>query len=594
MASSSGPVYRPLSLHDSDPFTHEIYHSESSDGAAEWTPMTLYWNTEDDTIARTPRALVERRFSATKRAPPQSSGVPAGERDWRFWCIIMSLAICILLTAIEFSSVGTALPVITEDLHGSDFIWVGAAYNLGSTSLLPFCGGLAQILGRRTVMLGAIGLFSIGSALCGSAVNINFLIIGRAVQGLGSGGITALIQIIIGDLVPLQDRGLFNGIMALAFGLGGGCGPVIGGAFAQSGQWRWLFFMNLPLAAIAATLVGTFLKLKTPPGALRDKLKRLDWFGNLLVVGSTTSMVIALTWAGTQFAWLSVQVVVPLVAGFVGLGAFLVYEALFPAFPIVPISLMDSTTAVSGYLQNFANAVILSATSFWLPLFFQACKDASPVAAGVDLFGMTFTLGPVAVLGGLVVQKTSRYRQPMWVGWIAVLAGTILLSRLNENSARGTAYAFQIILGIGLGTIYVSSYFPVLAPILIEQNAPALAFFVFLRNFALIWGVTIGGSILQNKLSSGLPSDFVQQFPGGTQIAFGVIPLIPTLQNPLRDEVRHAFASAFRTMWTVMAGVAAFGIISSLGMKRLPLHTSVDARWGREDTEERIKLIAQT
>ncbi|KAJ7838312.1 iron permease [Mycena leptocephala] len=556
--------------------------------------MTLYWNIDDQTVARKPRAPIRTRSRrVAKNTELSESGNLEVKRDWRFWCIILSLAICILLSAIEFSSVGTALPVITEDLKGSDFIWVGAAYNLGATALLPFCGGLAEILGRRSVMLGAIALFAIGSALCGSASSINFLIIGRGVQGLGSGGITALIQIIIGDLVPLKDRGSFNGIMALAFGIGGGCGPVIGGAFAQSGQWRWLFFMNLPICAFAATLVGVFLRLKRPRGSLAEKLKRLDWIGNVIVVGSTTSMVIALTWAGTQFGWLSVQVVVPLAAGLVGLGAFLTYEALYPQYPIVPITLIGSRTAISGYLQNFVNAVVLSATSFWLPLYFQACKDASPISAGIDLFAMTFTLGPVAVLGGLVVQTTGRYRQPMWFGWIAIIIGTALLSRLDENSALSTSSIFQVILGVGMGTVYVAAYFPVLAPIAVEKNAPALAFFVFLRNFALIWGVTIGGSILQNRLSVGLPDAFVEKFPGGSQIAFEVIPFIPTLQQPLRDEVRHTFAQAFQLMWRVLAGLASFGLFTSLFMKHLPLHTSVDANWGREDDDGADRLISE-
>ncbi|KAJ7163070.1 iron permease [Mycena filopes] len=521
--------------------------------------------------------------SRPRRTGKEAAPATVVKRDWRFWCIIMSLAICILLTAIEFSSVGTALPVITQDLQGDDFIWVGAAYNLGSTALLPFAGALAQIFGRRSIMLAAIFMFSIGSAVCGAAKNMTMLIVGRAVQGLGSGGITALIQIIIGDLVPLKDRGVFNGIMALAFGLGGGCGPVIGGAFAQSGQWRWLFYMNLPVCALAATLVAVFLRLKTPHAPLSEKLKRIDWIGNILVVGSTTSMVIALTWAGTQFAWLSVQVIVPLAVGFLGLAAFLTYEAIHPEYPIVPISLMGSTTAVSGYLQNFSNAVVLAATAFWLPIYFQACKDASPIAAGVDVFGMTYTLGPVAVLGGLIVQKSGKYRQPMWIGWIAVIAGTLLMTRLDENSTRAICFIFEIILGIGMGTVYVASYFPVLAPIPVEKNAPALAFFVFLRNFALIWGVTVAGSILQNRLSSNLPAAFVEKFPGGSQIALEIIPFIPSLEQPLRDEVRHAFAKAFQVMWFALAGVACFGFLSSFGMKHLPLHTSVDANWGQEE-----------
>ncbi|KAJ7889221.1 iron permease [Mycena leptocephala] len=500
-------------------------------------------------------------------------------RDWRFWCIILSLAICILLTAIEFTAVGTALPVIVQDLSGDKFIWVGSAYTLGETALIPFCGGLAQIFGRRIVVLVSIALFCLGSALCGAATTMNFLIGGRTVQGLGAGAITALTQIIIADLVPLTERGVFNGIMALAWGIGGGCGPVIGGSLAERGQWRWLFYLNLPICAVAATLVTIFLRLKKPNAPLLEKLKRIDWIGNLIIVASTTSVVIALTWAGIQFPWSSAKVLVPLILGFLGLAGFLVYEAWFPKYPIVPVSLLGSRTAFSGYTQNFFNGVVLSTLAYWISVYFQACKDAGPTAAGVDGFGLSYTISPSSLLAGLVVQKTARYRQPMWVGWILMIVGTALLGTLDENSRRSMCFGFQALIGVGMGIIYVTAYFPILAPIPVSQSAPALAFFTFLRNFALIWGVTIGGTVLQNELTTRLPPAFLTQFPGGTQIAFEVIPSIRDLPQPLKDEVRNAFAGSLRVLWNVLAGISALGLLASLFMKHLPLHTSVDVDW---------------
>ncbi|KAJ7210523.1 iron permease [Mycena pura] len=511
-------------------------------------------------------------------------------RDWRFWCIILSLALCILLTAVEFTAVGTALPVIVHDLSGDKFVWVGSAYTLGSTALIPFCGGLAQIFGRRAVVLVAIALFCIGSALSGAATSINFLI---AIQGLGAGTITALTQIIIADLVPLKERGSFNGVMALAWGIGGGSGPVIGGSLAERGQWRWLFYLNLPICGLAAILVAIFLRLKKPNMPLRDKLKRIDWIGTSLIVASTTSVVIALTWAGIQFPWSSAKVLVPLILGFLGLAGFLAYEATVPEYPIVPVSLLGSRTAFSGYLQNFFNGIVLSTLAYWLSIYFQACKDAGPTAAGVDGFGLSYTISPTCLLAGLAIQKTARYRQPMWVGWVLMIVGCALLGTLDENSSRAKCYGFQALVGVGMGIIYVSAYFPVLAPIPVEQSAPALAFFTFLRNFALIWGVTIGGTVLQNELATRLPPAFLAQLPGhgGTQIAFQVIPSIRGLPVPLKDEVRHAFAGSLRVLWNVLVGVSGAGLLASLLMKHLPLHTSVDARWGRDDADAKADSI---
>ncbi|KAJ7141915.1 major facilitator superfamily domain-containing protein [Mycena crocata] len=546
-----------------------------------------------DNSTRTPSPGDEKHASApnsTQEKPEEPEiDQAAMARDWRFWCIILSLAICMLLTAVEFTAVGTALPVIVQDLGGTQFVWVGSAYTLGSTALIPFCGGLAQIFGRRIVILIAIGLFCIGSALCGAATSMGMLIGGRTVQGLGAGAITALIQIVIADLVPLKERGSFNGIMALAWGIGGGSGPVIGGSLAERGQWRWLFYLNLPICALAATLVTIFLRFKTPQAPLREKLKRMDWIGNTIIVASTASIVLALTWAGIQFPWSSAKVLVPLILGFLGLGAFLVYETLVAEFPIVPVSILGSRTAFSGYAQNFFNGVVLSALAYWIAIYFQACKDAGPTASGVDAFGLSYSISPSCMIAGLVVQRSARYRQPMWVGWVLMILGTALLGTLDENSRRSACYGFQVLVGVGMGIIYVTAYFPVLAPIPVSQSATALAFFTFLRNFALIWGVTIGGTVLQNELTTRLPAAFLAKYPGGTQIAFEVIPSIRDLPQPLKDEVRQAFAGSLQVLWNVLAGISGLGLLASLFMKHLPLHTSTDAEWGRSDAKPKAQ-----
>ncbi|KAI0286536.1 major facilitator superfamily domain-containing protein [Russula brevipes] len=175
-------------------------------------------------------------------------GVP---KDWKFWTIIFSLALSVLLTAVEFrlvnatptlgtkdvsqTAIGAALPTIVCDLEGEQFIWVGSAYALGSTALVPLCGGLAQIIGRRPIMLSALSLFALGSTICGVVSSMTMLIAGRAVQGLGAGAITASMQIILSDLVTLRERGTFTGLMALSWAIGGGVGPVVGGSLAENG-----------------------------------------------------------------------------------------------------------------------------------------------------------------------------------------------------------------------------------------------------------------------------------------------------------------------------------------------------------------------
>ncbi|KAF4564077.1 hypothetical protein EYR36_003328 [Pleurotus pulmonarius] len=514
-------------------------------------------------------------------------------RDWRFWLIFTSIAMSLFISALELSAVSTALPVIVKDLGGSDFVWIGSAYALSATSFVPLSGGLAQVFGRRPVMLGSLLFFAVGSALCVAASSMNFLIAARTIQGVGGGGIASLTQIILSDLVPLRERGIFNGFnrdillkfLRRAWAIAAGTGPVIGGSLAQHGQWRWLFYLNLPVCGLAAAFVIAFLRLRTPSGTFREKIGRMDWIGNLIVVAATTSCVIALTWSGIQFSWRSAHVLVPLLVGLIGLAAFLVYEAYFPKNPVVRINLLTQQT----------NLIANRALVYFMPVYFQACKGASPLASGVDTFGIAFSLAPAGIIGGISVAATKQYRPQLWFSWALAMAGCGLLSTLHADSARAHAIGFQIVVGIGLGVISSTTYFPVLAPLHVSSNAAALATFTFLRNFAQVWGVTIGGTILQNQLTARLPPAFASAFPQGTAIAYAVIPAISALDEPLKSEVRGAFAESLRVLWQVLIGVCGMGLVASLFMRHLPLHTSVDREWGMEERgKDRVQADSST
>ncbi|KAN0135475.1 MFS general substrate transporter [Lactarius tabidus] len=512
---------------------------------------------------------------------PAAHGVP---KDWKFWCIIFSLCLSVLLTAVEFTSIGAALPTIIRDLEGKQFIWVGSAYALGSTALVPLCGGLTQIIGRRPIMLSALFLFALGSTISGAASSMNMLIAGRTVQGLGAGAITSSVQIVISDLVTLRERGTFSGLLALSWAVGGGVGPVIGGSLAQSGHCSDL---NLPICVFNATLVLLFMRLKTPRATLSEKLSKIDFVGNILITGSTTSVVIGLTWGGIQYPWSSAPVLVPLVLGLVGLASFVLYELHFCKPPTAPILFDLNWTGTSGYIQYFLMAVVLASLSYWYAVFFEACKDRLPSGAGVDLFGLSYSISLIAVAAGVAVKKTGKYVIPTYIGWALMVVGAGLLTTLRADSSIAKSVGFQLVIGSGVGTIYVVSLFPILASIPVTHSAPAMALYVFSRNFgyraAQIWGVTVGGAILQNELKKKLPASFLAQFPQGVELAFAAIPSIPTLEQPMKDEVRKTFGEALKVVWQVVLGITVVGFVSSLGMRQFQLHTNIDQDWGRED-----------
>ncbi|KAI0337303.1 Mfs1.2 [Trametopsis cervina] len=499
--------------------------------------------------------------------------------------VFLAICVSLFLSALEFTATSTALPTIVHDLKGVQFVWVSSAYALASTALLPASGGFAQIFGRRATMLMSLTIFALGSALCGAAKSLAWLIAARTIQGAGGGGIVALSSIIVSDMVSLEERGAYNGCISMTWAVASSIGPIVGGSLSTAGQWRWLFYLNLPVCGAAAALVFIFLKLPTPPGTFKEKITRIDWVGNLLIIASSSAVVIALAWGGVTFPWISVHVLLPLLCGIVGMIAFLLYEAFLAKEPIVPNSLLTNRTSLSGYIQAFLSPVIIVADIFFIPVYYQACKEASPIHSGVLMLGMCITLGPVLVLTGASVALSKRYRPQLWFGWIALTVAMGAMSTLEANTPSSHAIGLPLLISLGSGAIYAGAYFPVLAPLPVTQNAHALAFFSFCRSLAGAWGVSIGTAVLQTQLKHRLPAEFLAEFPQGVSLAYSVIPVIKTLDEPLRSQVRDAFAKSIVVIWQVLIGISGLGFLASLLMKGLPLHSALDEKWAIDNIE---------
>ncbi|KAJ3019302.1 hypothetical protein NUW54_g122 [Trametes sanguinea] len=542
----------------------------------------------------------------TEVAPSSSSSSSAevhARKGARFWTILGCLVLGTFLCVLESYATSTALPTIVRDLHSGDFVWVASAYALSSTALLPLSGGLAEMFGRRQVILGSLAVFIVGSAISGAAQSMNMLIAGRAVHGAGAGGITTLSQIILSDLVTLRERGTYNGLFGLTWAIGGGVGPIIGGSLAHHTIWRWIFYLNVPAGAVIALLLLFLLRLRRPPTVkrtFREVMGRIDLLGNLVLIGASCACAIALTWGGIQFPWQSSSVLVPLCLGIAGFFVWALYEWRFCSYPVVPAHLLLNRTSFSGLLHaDFSGRIhhcqpalqVLLHCEFtddpdhagmpidYLPVYYQACKDASPAASGIDLFGLCFSTGPMAIITGISIGKSKVYRPQLWVGWCLITVGVGLMNTITEDSHRSLSIGFQIVAGIGIGILYSAAYFPVLAPLPVTSTAFALSFYVFLRSFAQIWGVTIGGALLQNELQRRLPLTVQNAIPGLNNVAYAVIPLIPTMAQPEKDLTRKAFAESLAIIWRMLTAVAGVGLIASLFMRGLPLHTQRDENW---------------
>ncbi|KAL0056701.1 hypothetical protein AAF712_016693 [Marasmius tenuissimus] len=558
-------------------------------------------------FSRTSNASTNDPATALPPSPPARPSL-TDKKGLKFKLILCTLFVSLFLSAMDFTAMATALPAMIESLHGKEFLWVSASYSLAATAFLPMSGGVAevrkwliaipydwanfvwlitdnylQIFGRQPAMLLALGLFAFGSALCGSAQNMTWLIGGRTVQGLGGGAIQSLTSIIISDLVSLQERGTYNAIVGLAWAFASAIGPLVGGSLADRGQWRWLFYLNLPICGLAIVAVLLILRLPTPQGTIRSKLQKMDWIGNFLIIASTTVFIIGLSWGGAAYSWSSAQVLTTLIVGFLGFGVFLVYEAKWAVNPIVPVSILSNRSSMSGYIQNFLAFFVLIAFVYFLAVFLQACKDTSPMKAGVVALGPAISVGLAVIISGMSVTITKRYRPQLYAAWVLVILGFGLMIPLDSESTFAHIIGVTVLPMVGIGALASAGYFPVLAPLDVTQNAYALAFFAFGRTFAGVWGISIGNTIFQNELRKRLHPELIQSlgstFSHNVEELYAFLPQIRFLNQPAKGELQEVFADSVGVIWAVMTGIGGLGLFASFLMRDIPLQNVRDDKW---------------
>ncbi|KDE09666.1 hypothetical protein MVLG_00072 [Microbotryum lychnidis-dioicae p1A1 Lamole] len=522
-------------------------------------------------------------------APAPNKHNPFSNRGQQFWLVYLALCMSSFLSALDLTAVSTALPSMAAEFQSSEFSWVGSAYALTSTALIPWTGNLASIFGRRSTLLASLVLFALGSALVGGARSMTMVIAGRSIQGIGGGGILTMTEIVVVDLVPLADRGAFFGVIGSVWAVASAIGPPIGGALASAGAWRWLFYMNIPLAGIAFVLVAFFLRIKAPETTLKEKLKQMDYLNIVFVIGATFT-IIGLTWGGVAHPWTSYQVLVPLILGFTTMGVFLWLEKSYVEHPTIPFDILSHRTSLLGFVTTFLHGIVSLAAVYYLTVFFQAAKGASPVQAGVDTFSLSFTVAPLSIITGVVIGYQGVYKVWNVLGWALTAVGFGITALMKFDCSKAASVGLPILMGLGLGILYSSTNFPVLAPLKASQQPHAMAFFSFMRAFGEVFGISIGATILQNSLAANLPKEFLALFHGEVEIAFSAIPKIVDLAEPLRSQVREAFALSLRVIWLTMVFISGLGFLFSLFIQDIKLTTETDDQWGLHDGNSAPKV----
>lgn len=523
----------------------------------------------------------------TEESPPKT------KHSWQFWLVFASMCVVSFSSALDSTIITTALPTVNNQIGGQgQYVWIANSFVLASTAVQPLVGQFSDIFGRRWPMLISVGLFILGSGIGGGANSTAMLIGGRTVQGLGSGGIFVLVDLITCDLVPMRERGQYLGIMLSTAGIGTTIGPLLGGAIAQA-NWRWVFWINLPIAGSALVAMALFLKVKhKQEDTWVAALARIDWIGSFIFISSITAILLGLIFGGNVFPWGSYHVIVPIVLGFVGWASFHIYEASpLCKNPSMPPRLFTNRTSFVGYLLAFDAAMLLEWIVYYLPIYFQAVLSASPLVSGVNILPLNCFLIPFAIISGGLMTKFGRYRRLYACGFGAMAIGVGLFSILNSTSNRAAWVCFQIIEAFGLGFVMTTILPSIQASLQESDVAAATGAYAFLRSFGFVWGVTIPSIVFNNQFNAHIneisDSGTRALLVNGQAYGYATGGYITSLPNNVRAQVLNVYTEALKPVWEVAIGFALLGFLLVFAIRHVELRTELQTEYGLEDGKKR-------
>ncbi|KAJ6020770.1 Major facilitator superfamily domain general substrate transporter [Penicillium herquei] len=517
---------------------------------------------------------------------------PPMKRGFKFWTIIFALCITGLLGALENTVVSTSMPTIVEDLGiGDNYIWITDAFFLTSAAVQPLFGQLANVFGRRWLTIFIVAVFTLGSGICGGATGGNMLIVGRAIQGIGSGGVNMIVDVIVSDLVPLRERGNFIAIVLTVYSIGSSMGPFVGGIIVERTTWRWVFYINLPVGGFSLVLLFLFLHTNYQRNTtFSQKIKRIDYIGNVLIMGATAAILCALTYGGSRFPWSSWRIVVPLVLGLVGLVIFMVFEqSKFCLEPVVPPRLFKNRTSLVVFINTYLFTVLLYWVLFFIPVYFQAILGSSPARAGVQMLPITLVAIPGAVIAVIVLSKFGKYKALHLAGFIILTLGMGLFAHLDRYSSDAEWIVFQIIAALGSGMILNTLLPAFQAPLAESDQAAATASWAFMRSFGNVWGVAIPASIFNNqfdKYAYRISDASVRQtLSNGHAYQHASNTFINSLSDPVKSEVIGVFSDSLKLVWEVSIAFCGLACILVFFEKEVPLRKELETDYGMTEKD---------
>jgi EmrB/QacA subfamily drug resistance transporter len=451
-----------------------------------------------------------------------ASAIPASTQEYqplsetlsrrRLFSILLGVILGMLLAALDQTIVGTALPRIVANLGGLDhYAWVVTAYLLASTVSIPIWGKLSDIYGRRTFFILGMVIFLIGSALAGTSQNMTQLIIYRGIQGVGAGAMMPIALAIIGDIFPPAERGKWQGLIVAVFGLASIVGPTLGGWITDNWGWRWVFYVNMPVGVIAILTAGIVM-----PKIVIRRQHIIDYLGVITLIAGAVPLLLAFSWAGTQYAWGSWQIIGSFIFSAVMLVIFVLVERR-AAEPIISPQLFKNSIFTTSTIAMFLVSAGMFGAILYLPLFVQGVLGNSATNSGLVLTPLMLGFIFSSIVGGQLLSRTGRYKILAMGGFVVAAVGMFLLSRMTPATSQGEVVRNMLVTGLGIGvmmslfTIVVQNAFPY------RQLGEVTASLTFFRSIGSTMGVAVMGTIMtngfQNALQSNIPATLKRIIP---------------------------------------------------------------------------------
>ena len=532
-------------------------------------------DTTSKTEAASAAAAASPAIAPTSSAPAKPAGASAPHTDHALHGRALALVFFGLLLAMFISSLSetiasTALPTIVGDLNGVEIMqWVSTAYILSSTLVMPIYGKLGDLIGRKRLLMVALTLYAAGKVVCGLAVNMEMLISGRLVSGLGGGGLIILSQATLSDVVPPRKLGTYMGVIGAVFAVSNVLGPLLGGWFVQVTGWRWIFWFTVPLALLAVVVLG----LTLPRDARALGRRPIDWPGMMAMTVAVTSLVLAMAWGGTLIPWGSLP--------FMGLAALAVAAAVVfvllerrAAEPIIPMGLFRNRNFVLCSVTGlFLNISFMGALNY-LPTYFQIVDDLSPEVAGLVCTATSVGILITSTATGWVASRTGRYKGMLVAMCVVSTVGLFLLSRMQVHEALWVPVLYLFVLGFGMGlgmqllVLVVQNEFPH------AMVGTATAANNFFRQIGASVGTALVGALFTMRLTADVAGKLTHV--DNLSLATLTPQIVDALPGSAQSVIAVGYSDALLPLFLWFVPLMLACLVMMLLLRRHPLATTIN------------------